>query len=164
MQVTSVQNNPLDYTYTAYTQKNEKKFSDEVNVLSNDGQKNEITPPSIYEELKEKYDIQNTTFESMKDIANSLYQAGEISGKDVALITFDRGRAARDIARVAKQQSISVAPDFSLYETKANADGQRDWIAEFVARAKKALKYGDLISYNNDQHVLSVLEKLQKNE
>ena len=47
-----------------------------------------------------------------------------------------------------------------MYETKANEYGQRDWIAEFEARASKELKYGNFIGYQNRMKAVSILQRL----
>lgn len=123
---------------------------------------------NVYEELTKKYNVRNATFDEIVQIANALYEAGEISGKEVSMMTFDSERAKRDLihhaGHIIRANGMQISPDFSLYETSANEFGQRDWIAEFEARASKSFKYGDLISYQNNTKIASILQKLQPNE
>ena len=123
---------------------------------------------NVYEELTKKYNVRNATFDEIVQIANALYEAGEISGKEVSMMTFDSERAKRDLihnaGHILRANGMQISPDFSLYETSANEFGQRDWIAEFEARASKSFKYGDLISYQNNTKIVSVLQKIEFNE
>ncbi|MFJ7735077.1 hypothetical protein ACIQ2D_01945 [Lysinibacillus sp. NPDC097287] len=49
-----------------------------------------------------------------------------------------------------------------MFETDANDQGQRDWIAEFVARTKKDINYGDMIGHQNKQKIVDILKKLEQ--
>ncbi|WP_431026987.1 hypothetical protein [Lysinibacillus sp. LZ02] len=113
----------------------------------------------IYEELSSKYDVRNATFEQIVDISHALYEAGELSLGEVAILTFDYGRATQSIKEVAKG---SASPSFDMYETKANAMGQRDWIAEFEARATKDIQYGNLIGHSHKKKILHILQQLDR--
>ncbi|MFF5996017.1 hypothetical protein AAGS61_14885 [Lysinibacillus sp. KU-BSD001] len=113
----------------------------------------------IYEELSSKYDVRNATFEQIVDISHALYEAGELSFLEVSILTFDYGRATESIKVAAKG---SVSSSFDMYETKANAMGQRDWIAEFEARATKDLQYGHLIGHSHKKKILHILQQLDR--
>ncbi|HHY74688.1 MAG TPA: hypothetical protein GX497_15965 [Bacillus bacterium] len=141
------------------TQRSEASFEDvlmNTQVTKKDNPENTIT--NIYENLSNKYDVRKATFEEIKEISHSLYEAGEISLKEVAILTFDYERATNDI----KNQVGSVSPNFSLYETEANKNGQRDWIAEYEARAAKFFQSGDLVGYQNSTKILNILREIQK--
>lgn len=118
----------------------------------------------VWEELSSKYDVRNATFDDIVDIADSLYQSGEISLKSVGSLTFNYGKASQDIKQFAKssQTAVSVSPDFSLYETKANVSGQRDWIEEFETRANNNFSHGNLLGYDNNMKILNILRKLER--
>lgn len=49
-----------------------------------------------------------------------------------------------------------------MLETVANAQGQRDWITEFEERAKKNIKYGNMIGHQNKQKIVDILKKLEQ--
>lgn len=112
---------------------------------------------NIWEEVASKYDVRKASFDEIKAISKELYDAGEISVKEVAFLTFDRGRATNYL----KQNMPVLIPDsFDMYETTSNSNGERDWIAEFEARAQKDFKYGNLIGYQNKMEVLKILQQL----
>ncbi len=55
-----------------------------------------------------------------------------------------------------------AAPNFSMYETSADATGRRDWIAEFEARAAKDRQYGNFIGNANKTKIISILHLLER--
>lgn len=151
------------------TKRNEANFEEVLADTKVEVNPTKAEPTSnVYKELAKNYNVHNATFDEIVQIANSLYEAGEISGKDVAVMTFDYERAKRDLIQhavhIIRANGMQISSDFSLYETKANEFGQRDWIAEFEARASKSFKYGDFISYQNNTKIVSILQKLEPNE
>lgn len=54
------------------------------------------TPPvintNVWEELSQTYDVRNATFGEMKEITNKFHHTDAISGKDVAILTFEMRR------------------------------------------------------------------------
>lgn len=119
-------------------------------------QKNSTT---LYKGLSDKYDVRNATFGEIVEISNALYEAGEISLKEHAVLTFDYERATNNLKRHA---SGYTSVDFDMYETSANNNGQRDWISEFGARAARDFKFGNLIGYQNNTRVLDILKRLSR--
>lgn len=114
---------------------------------------------AFYEEISNKYDVRNATFEEIVEMSNELYEAGEISLKDHAVLTFDFGRATNHL----KQNAPGYIPNsFDMYETSANSNGQRDWIAEFGVRASKNLKFGNLIGHQSNLKVIDILERFSR--
>lgn len=103
--------------------------------------------------------VRAATFEEIVELSKALHAAGKISFKEVATLTFDYERATRYIKENAPS---TVAANFSMFETAANDKGQRDWIAEFEARAKKDLQYGNLIAHQNKQKIVEILKKLEQ--
>lgn len=120
---------------------------------------NQPTSLNIWEELSETYDVRNATFHDIKNVAQTLYKVGEISGRDVATLTFDYEKATNDIQRYSK---ASVSANFNMYETVADKLNRRDWISEFEARTTNDLKYGNLIGHANKSKILNILYKLEK--
>lgn len=113
---------------------------------------------SIYSDLANKYDVRNATFEELKQMAQELYGAGAITGKDVATLTFDYNRATQYI----QQAAGLVSSNFSMYETNEDIAGRRDWIAEFEARAAKDRQYGNFIGNANKTKIISILQLLER--
>lgn len=111
---------------------------------------------NVWEDLSNKYDVKNATFDDIVDIANSLYEAGEISLKEVALMTFDYERATNDL----KQRFGGASSDFSMFVTEANENGKRNWIEEFKERANKQFGFGNLIGHSNNLNIYNILQKL----
>ena len=114
---------------------------------------------TIYSELANDYDIRNATFDEVKEIAHKLYEAGAIKVKDLMTLTFDYGRATQDIKAAANGLA---SPNFSMYETIADAAGKRDWLAEFEARAAKDWQYGNLIGHANKTKIIQILQLIER--
>lgn len=111
------------------------------------------------EDISTKYDVRNATFDEIVEMSNELYEAGEISLKEHAVLTFDFGRATTNL----KQNAPGYIPSsFDMYETAANSSGQRDWIAEFSARASKDFMYGNLIGHQNHMKIIDLLERFAR--
>lgn len=112
---------------------------------------------AVWKEISNKYDVRKATFEEVTEISRKLYEAGEITGLEHAIITFDFERATNSL----KQYAPGYVPNsFTMYQTAANSNGERDWIAEFEARASKDFQYGQLAAYQTKSKILSVLRKL----
>ena len=111
---------------------------------------------TVYKDLSRKYDVRNATFEEIVEISNVLYEAGEITLTEHTLITFDYERATNYL----KRNTPGVPANFNMHETSANSNGQRDWIAEFGARASSHFKYGNLVGYQTNSKIIAILQKL----
>ncbi|MEK3934438.1 hypothetical protein MKY41_03890 [Sporosarcina sp. FSL W7-1349] len=114
----------------------------------------------VSKDLSGKYDIRNATFSEMTEIAKALHKAEEISFRTLATLTFDYDRATNNIKRAAQAAGMKVSADFSMYQTPADGNGRRDWIAEIGARAASDFKYGNLAGYQNNSRILEVLQRL----
>ncbi|SDL69311.1 hypothetical protein [Sediminibacillus halophilus] len=114
-------------------------------------------PSNIWTELATEYDVRNSTFDEISSISKALYDNGEISLKDVAILTFDQEKATDYL-----KQKVSglTSGEFSMYQSSGNSGGTRDWIAEMEARAQKDFEYGNLIGFQNSKKVLNILHKL----
>ncbi|MEC2077742.1 hypothetical protein [Metabacillus fastidiosus] len=112
---------------------------------------------NVWKEISSKYNVRKATFEDIQEISQKLYEAGEISLAEHAILIFDCERVANDIKHRAH---VPVSPNFSMYETVSNQNGERDWIAEFEARVKKDFKYGNLLGHQHNMKVLNILQRL----
>lgn len=140
----------------------ESKPAFTINKTVEDNQKSSSTQKdssALYEEISNKYDVRNATFEEIVEMSNELYKAGEISFKEHAVLTFDFGRATNHLKQNAPGYILT---SFDMYETSANSNGQRDWIAEFGARASKNLKLGNLIGHQSNMKVFDILERFSR--
>ncbi|MDA3129452.1 hypothetical protein ACFPTR_03660 [Aliibacillus thermotolerans] len=72
-------------------------------------------------------------------------------------MTFDYEKATEHI-----RQAVSVSTNFNLYETNANMDGSRDWIKEFEARANKNFRLGNLLGFDSNMKIVSILKKIER--
>lgn len=101
----------------------------------------------IWEELRKEYDIRNSSFDELCDISKKLYQAGQISLFDHAMLTFDPSKSPQPIK-----------PNLCL--TEVNAEGKRDWIAEYEAKAARDLKISNMMGYRVNKNIVGILERL----
>lgn len=114
---------------------------------------------TLYKTLTDQYDVRNATFEEIAEISKILYKAGEISFQEHAVLSFDYGRATDYMKRYAPGK---ISADFDMYITPANSLGQRDWLAELSARAAQAFQFGELVGYQHNTSILTVLERLSR--
>lgn len=155
MKIQSLGNTALPATSKASTQTT-TSFAQVLNSKS--VEKTKADPDEvIYDELASKYDIRNATFEEVKEIGHALYEAGAMTLKQLMMLTFDYDRATEYIKIAASGKAL---PNFTMYETAADKEGKRDWIAEFAARAAKDRQYGNLIGSAAKQEILSILQLL----
>lgn len=112
---------------------------------------------NTWEELSGKYDVRKATFEEITEISQTLYEAGDISLKEHALLTFDYEKSTNYLKQNA---TMPISANFDMYETLSNSNGERDWIAEFEARASKDFKYGNLIGHQNNMKIFTILQRL----
>jgi len=104
-------------------------------------------PSDVWKELAEKFNVQNASFDDIKDISMQLYNAGQINGFECAMLAFDPSESPQ-----------SIKPN--LFLTQADTNGKRDWISEYEARSAQNLEMGNLQSYKNNQRTLEILKKL----
>lgn len=133
-------------------------FTIQENVaVKEDSSLKEKNSPEIWEELSRKYNVRKATFEEISEVSLTLYEAGEISLGEHMLLTFDWKRATDYLRQHAP---MNVPKDFDLSVTAANHNGERDWIAEFEARAARDFKHGHLIGHQNNMKIVSILQRL----
>lgn len=150
----------LAQTEASYQQTNVATEQQFANVLAEKTKTLDVTDvEASVEDIASRYDVRSMTFEQLNDMAHELYEAGAITGKEVSTLTFDYGRATNSIKQAANG---NVAPSFTMYETAADDAGRIDWIAEFVARAAKDQKYGNLIGQSNKMNIVQLLQLLQR--
>lgn len=77
----------------------EKPSSANVESVANakDQKVSESNSSTIWEELSKKYNVRKATFDDIKAISRALYDAGEISLRDLSTLTFDFARATNDL-------------------------------------------------------------------
>ncbi|NLW92273.1 MAG: hypothetical protein GXY34_11830 [Syntrophomonadaceae bacterium] len=108
----------------------------------------------VWQELKEEYDIRHCTFQDLCDISLKLYKEGEISFFEHLKLTFDWEKAANFFRRYPGATT-------DLNRTPADAEGNRDWIAEFNAKASFNMKFGDMDNYVRDTKLAKILSRLE---
>ncbi|QDP40873.1 hypothetical protein [Radiobacillus deserti] len=143
---TNKQTETLEKTSNDYTSAHTTDFTSKKSNFSN-----------VWGELARKYNVRNANFDDIKSISKALYDSGEISLKEVAVMTFDNERASNYLKQNARAH---VPDDFNMYQTPSNSSGKRNWITEFEARAQKDFEYGNLIGYHNSKKVLSIFQKI----
>ncbi len=107
--------------------------------------------PEIWEELREEYDVRNSSFDELCDMSMRLYLAGQITLFEHAVLIFDPSK-------------FSQPAGFNFCLTEANTEGKRDWIAEYEARAARDFKLGNMLGYKVKKNILGILERLQSME
>lgn len=108
--------------------------------------------PSPWREAGQKYNVRSMSLAEMDEMTMQLYQGGAISLSDRALLTLDPTRVP-----VAGQR---LSED-SIRLTKADAQGRRDWIAEYELQKARAEALGETQNAANDQRLLDVLRRVQ---
>lgn len=143
-------NNP---TNVDNRQNNDFKFQ---KMLVVEKESNSYETTDIWKELSDNYNIRYASFEELCEVAYKLYDAGEITGKELAILTFDL-----DKAREHLQQRLNI-PVADLHLTPANREGKRDWIAEYEARMNRDLQLNNLLGYENKKIIFNLLKRLDK--
>ncbi len=106
---------------------------------------NQIEPESIWRRMASKYDVRRITTEETANLSQELYNAGEISLLDHAVLSFDPDR------------NIPYGTGFL---TQADSTGHRDLILEYEARIDLDKKMGNSQSFSNNERILEYLERL----
>ena len=151
--------NASDYQpniYPATQSRAQSKSDAAVFTVSNPGTGAKEASKDIWAELGGRYDIRHATFDELCEVADKLYSAGQISLLDHAMITFDWKRAADDL----RKDHPDVVADFNI--TPADAEGRRDWIAEFEARAKHVFSQGNDGGYVHNQKLVEILLRISR--
>lgn len=102
----------------------------------------------VWGKLSKEYDIHNASFDELCDMSTRLYQAGQITLFDHAMLTFDPSKSPQP-----------VKPNLCL--TEAKVDGKRDWITEYEARAARDLQMGNMTGYGVNENIVGILDRLQ---
>ena len=155
----------MDFYNTPHVRSNnaDNKFSESftLNIHNNTSvEQNNKVSSDIWKELGSEYDVREATFDEICKISNKLYEAGEITLREHAILTFDYDRATKDIIGIARNLGREVSPSYSMYATESNGNGERDWIAEYEARIKQDFKQNNMIGYHNNKKILDILNEL----
>jgi hypothetical protein len=105
---------------------------------------NQIEPESIWRKMASKYDVRSITIEETANLSQELYNAGEISLRDHAILSFDPDRI----------------PHGTGFLTQADSTGHRDLISEYETRIDMDKKMGNSLNLVNNERVLEYLERL----
>ncbi len=134
--------------YDKTSSKSKEKFTvDSFSAIKKITEKESSNNSSVWEELGNKFDIRNASFEELCDISMTLYKAGQISLLEHGILTFDPSKSPQP-----------VKPNLCL--TPANEDGRRNWIAEYEERINQDLKIGNIVGLNNNKKILEILKHL----
>jgi len=113
----------------ASTKSSEALFANSLAAQKKTDAENKLDQTSdIWGELSQEYDIRNATFDQFCEVANSLYDVGQISSFERAYMTLSLDKLRQ------YENDITVS---SFYATPASSDGKRDWIAEYEARLRR---------------------------
>ncbi len=99
-----------------------------------------IEPVYIWHNLAAKYDVRSITPQETADLSSELYDAGLISFKDHAILSFQ-----------PELGKIPLPDGASIYLTHADGNGRRDMIAEYEARIEFSKKHGHNPKFNADR-------------
>lgn len=111
---------------------------------------NEHVAIDIWEELSKSYNIRNASIREIQEISAKLYKAGQISLFNHGMLAFE--------PMLAPPGALKV----NIHMTPFNADGRKDWIAEYEQRAQSDLKTGNPMGYVQNQKVVEILRHLFK--
>ncbi len=106
---------------------------------------NQIEPVSIWRKIASKYDVRSISTEETANLSQELYDAGEISLLDHAVLSFD------------PDHNIPYGTGFL---TQADSTGHRDLISEYETRIDMDKKMSNSRSLVNNERVLEYLERL----
>ena len=120
------------------TKSNTAKSSFEVSET------NQIELESIWRKMASKYDVRNISTEETTILSQELYNAGEISLFDHAILSFDP----------------TLIPYGTGFLTQADSTGHRDLIVEYETRIDMDKKMSNSQSLVNNERVLEYLERL----
>lgn len=122
-------------------------FAAKFNQSIRENGSNQAKREDIWGDVTEQYNVRNITFEELSEVAHKLYEAGEISFKEVALLTFNPARHPTN-------------PIKNYFITKADNQGRRDWIAEYEARLDRNIKLGNTLGATRTRELLGILQRL----
>lgn len=134
----------------------DNSFNDEIHGIVPRATKTEMKTSNIWDDLSIKYDITSATFNELNEISSTLYELGEISLKEHALLTFDLNRAIEFL----KPKTSDISSNFPMYPTNANETAEINWINEFQVRADQAFISGNIIGQQAHLNLITILQKI----
>jgi len=105
---------------------------------------NPIEAESIWQKMASAYNVRHITAEETADLSQSLYDAGEISLLDHAILSFDPSRI----------------PYGTGFLTEGDNTGHHDLISEYETRMNMDQKTGNRQNLVHDQRVYEYLKRL----
>lgn len=140
--------------FTKFNGKNKLDFSSSVGS-STSIESEKSSSLDIWSELSQKHNIRSATYEEIDDLSLKLYESGEISLMQRALLTDDLSKIP--------QPFIQNSLKNNGYFTQSNSNGERDWIKEFEIKAAQQLKSGNMNGYTSFQNIVTkILKRLEQ--
>jgi hypothetical protein len=150
-----------------YYQKNKvndsnKKFNIEDNVNDFRVEDDRVANPSMWNELAQKYDITNASFNEICTISRKLYDAKQISLLEHSQLSFMPRALANHLKNIQKiMPDAKNHPLLTLRDTTNNWEEEKiNWIEEFEAKMELSKKGGCFRAYNNQKKVVGFLKRL----
>lgn len=106
---------------------------------------------SVWRDVGQRYNVRSMTLEDMDAMTGELYQAGAITLLDRAVLSLDPTHLEVD-GQPLSEDAIRL--------TRADAQGRRDWLAEYQAQRADALARGDAQSAAMDERMLDILGRV----
>lgn len=109
----------------------------------------------VYKLITQQYNIRKASYEELCEMSSMLYEYGEISGSDHAILIFN--------PEIAPPEFIKLKdPNYSYFLTTTDQDGRRDWLLEFEARIKKNYATGNPHGAAYRERLLDILRRLER--
>lgn len=122
------------------------QFKKEVEIIQDDSEI-EKGKSNLWKELSKSYDVTNASFNELNEISTALYESGEISFDEHAILSFDFDRATQSL----NQEMSTVDPS-----------EKKNWIEEFQERAAQAFNQSNLIGHQAYLNLVGILQKLER--
>lgn len=139
MDINSIYSSDISLISRSQTKTTSEKPSSAAPVTSQAS----ASPDSIWHRLASEYDVRSMTAGETSKLSRELYDAGEISLLDHAILSFDG-----DMGEVG-----------TAFLTKADSNGRRDMLAEFEAKVAMD-KRTNSQNLATDSRILQHLERL----
>lgn len=110
----------------------------------NNSETSPMESESVWRKMASKYDVRSIATEETANLSQELYDAGEISLLDHAILSFDPDRI----------------PHGTGFLTQGDGAGHRDLILEYEARIDLDKKMGNSQNLANNKRVLEYLKRL----
>ncbi|MCT4618786.1 MAG: hypothetical protein N4A62_05295 [Marinisporobacter sp.] len=103
----------------------------------------------VAKDLTKKYNVRNSTFEEIKEIANKLYENDEISLRLYSIMVLDESK-------------LPIPENEKKFLLNRYHGSKQDWIEIYENHAKMCARRGDMNSYNQNIRVIKLLKQIEK--